>query len=273
MRAPCVLVLHLCSTCAAETLSLTRPRLLLQFKAGDKVYCCSSTYVAQTPELQGTYAEYCILKDSWVALAPSTLTLVDAAAVPLVALTAVQALDKAESSPGQRILITGASGGVGHIAVQLAKLDYKLHVTAAASAKHREWMRALGADEVVDYTVGIQQCLAPFTGNKFDIILDVIGGEFLDYATKNVLKEGGIVSEVMNRGTGESDVAKEQGAGVRFATTLIQPNGAQLKHLAEHIDAGKLKVKVAQRYPLEQAGAAQEEVLAGHAGGKVVLTI
>lgn len=239
------------------------------------MYCLSPTYVAHTPELQGTYGEYCVLKDEWVSLAPTSLSLTDAAAVPLVALTAVQALDKAESKPGQRILITGGSGGVGHLAIQLAKTDYKLHVTAVASAKHHAWLKSLGADEVVDYTAGVEQCLAPFMAEekKFDAILDVIGGDMLDVATSKCLKGGGIVSEVMNRGSGSSTVVGANGSGVRFATTLVQPNGQQLAHLAQLIDGGKLKVQVAKTLPLEQAGAAQEEVLGGHAGGKIVLTI
>lgn len=210
-----------------------------------------------------------------MALAPTSITLTDAAAVPLVALTAVQALDKAETQPGQRILITGGSGGVGHVAIQLAKLDYKLHVTAVASKKHHEWLKSLGADEVVDYTAGVEQCLAPFQAadTKFDAIMDVIGGELLDVATAKCLKEGGIVSEIMNKGSQGSKVVGAGGSGVRFATTLIQPNGQQLAHLAQHIDAGKLKVQIAKTLPLEQAGAAQTEVTDGHAGGKIVLTI
>jgi NADPH:quinone reductase-like Zn-dependent oxidoreductase len=244
-----------------------------QFKAGDKVFCCSNTYIAQTPERQGTYGEYCHLKDEWVSLAPTSMTLTDAAAVPLVALTAVQALDKAETKPGQRILITGGSGGVGHIAIQLAKTDYKLHVTTVASKKHHAWLKSLGADEVVDYSAGVEQCLDPFTDNKFDAIVDVIGGEMLDTATAKCLKEGGIVSEIMNRGSQASKVVGAGGSGKRFATTLIQPSGEQLQHLAQLIDAGKLKIQIAKTLPLEQAGAAQTEVADGHAGGKVVLTI
>lgn len=246
-----------------------------QFSPGDRVYALSSTYLAQTPELQGAYGAYAILKEEWVAPAPSKMSLVEAAGVPLVALTAIQALEKAESRPGQRVLINGASGGVGHVAVQLAKLDYKLIVTAVASAKHHEWMRSLGADEVIDYTLGVEQCLQPYTDDarKFDIIIDVIGGEFLDHATKHVLKEGGVVSEVMNRGTGESAVAAQQGAGVRYAATLVQPSATQLRHVTEHIDAGSLQVKVAKQYPLDAAGQAHEEVIAGHAGGKLVLVV
>ena len=246
------------------------------FKAGDAVFGVSSTYTSQTPALQGTYAEFCVLKAEWLAHAPSSVPLAHAAAPPLVALTALQALEKAAPAAGQRVLINGASGGVGHVAVQLAKVLFGLHVTAVCSAARAEWVKGLGADEVVDYGLGLEASLAPFAADAakaFDIILDVTGGEWLDYAAAHVLKAGGIVTHVMNRGSGDSKLVAAKGDGRRFATTLIRPDGAQCKQIAELMDAGKLKVKVAKEYKLEDVGAAQDEVIAGHAGGKVILLI
>ena len=247
------------------------------FKAGDAVFGVSSTYTSQTPELQGTYAAYCVLRAEWLAHAPKSVPLAHAAAPPLVALTALQALEKAAPAAGQRILINGASGGVGHVAVQLAKVLHGLHVTALCSAARADWVKSLGADAVVDYGLGLEASLAAFGGGgdeaKFDIILDVVGGEMLDYAAAHVLKAGGIVTHVMNRGSGASKLVAAKGDGKRFASTLIKPDGTQCKLIAELMDAGKLSVKVAKEHRLEEVGAAQDECIAGHAGGKIILLL
>lgn len=168
-----------------------------RFKAGDAVFGVSSTYISKAPELQGTYASHCVLKDEWLAAAPKSIPLAHAAAAPLAALTAIQALEKAAPAAGQRVLITGASGGVGHIAVQLAKVVHSLHVTAVCSAKHAAWMRELGADAVVDYAPGVEAALKPFAdeAQQFDIVIDTIGGEMVDFAAKHCLRKGGIVCE------------------------------------------------------------------------------
>ena len=278
-----------------------------RFKAGDAVFGVSSTYISKAPELQGTYASHCVLKDEWLAAAPKSITLAHAAAAPLAALTAIQALEKAAPAAGQRVLITGASGGVGHIAVQLAKVVHSLHVTAVCSAKHAAWMRELGADAVVDYAPGVEAALKPFAdeAQQFDIVIDTIGGEMVDFAAKHCLRKGGIVCElwcrdcalvsrtfqqhesltrprrlaslraahIMNKGSGDSKVVGAGGDGVRFATTLIAPSGEQAAQVAALIDAGKLKIKVAREYPLEEATAALNEVMASHAGGKVILVV
>jgi len=246
------------------------------FAPGDAVFGVSSTYTAQAPELQGTYAAFCVVKAEWLAHAPKSVSLAHAAAPPLVALTALQALTKAAPVAGQRIIVNGASGGVGHVAVQLAKVLFGLHVTAVSSAGKAAWVKTLGADEVVDYGLGLEASLAPFAADdakKFDIILDVTGGEWLDHAAKSVLKAGGVITHVMNRGSGDSKVVAAKGDGARFETTLIAPSGAQCKQIAELMDAGKLQVKVAKEYALEEVGAAQDEVIAGHAGGKVILVL
>jgi NADPH:quinone reductase-like Zn-dependent oxidoreductase len=244
------------------------------------VYALSQAYVPC--ELQGTYAEFALVKEEWLARAPASLSLADAAAVPLVALTALQALERAAPQPGQRLLVTGASGGVGHVAVQLAKCLFDgLHVTAVASARHAEWMTQLGADAVFDYAAGPDALAAAFGGSdatKFHIVLDVVGGPLLDAAVRHCVAPGGFVSEVLNRGTDSEAAARyaaaaADGSGPKYEATLVQPSGAQLMRLAELIDAGKLRVKVAQTLPLEQAGRAHDIVIDGHAGGKVVLTM
>lgn len=222
-----------------------------------------------------------MVKEEWLANAPSSLALPDAAAVPLVALTAWQALEKAQPKAGQRVLVTGASGGVGQFAVQLAKQVHNLHVTAVCSAKTKELVQSLGPDEVIDYTTERGLDVLDFSaeadaGKKFDIIVDVIGGDMLNTAAAKALKPGGFVSAVLNRGSGTVDAhtrAQTEGCTHTYKETLVQPNGEQLTRIAELIDGGKVKLTVAQRFPLEEAGKAQDLVIEGHAGGKVVLTI
>lgn len=196
--------------------------------------------------------------------------------MPLVGLTALQALEKAAPQPGQRVLILGASGGVGQIAIQIAKVVFSLHVTAASSARNAELVRRLGADEVWDYSANAEGLKVAFATNKFDIVIDTVGGELLA-AAFDVLAPGGCVSHIMNRGSGGADVghkeAFENGTGPRFATTLVAPSGEQLAQIAKLFDEKKLSMLVAREFPLEEAGAAQELVITGHAGGKVILTI
>jgi len=245
-----------------------------KFAPGDEVFALSSSYISGA--LPGTYAAFATLKEEWLAPAPTSVSLAHAAAVPLVALTALQCLEKAAPKPGQRVLVTGASGGVGHVTVQLAKALFGLHVVTSCSPKHDAWMQELGAEAVSHYTEGIEASLAPFSAaeSQFDIIVDVVGGALLDYAVAHCLKPGGFVSEVMNRGT---DHALCEGyaasSAFGYAATLVQPSGAQLVKLAGLMDAGQLRVKVALEMPLEKAGEAQDVVIDGHAGGKVLLIV
>lgn len=272
------------------------------------MYALSNSYVPYN-EFEGTYAEYALFKEEWVAPAPSAdvLSLTHAAGVPLVALTAVQvrpahrsahrtarltlrfplpfqALDKADKAigglKGKRILVLGASGGVGQFAVQLAKAEHGMHVTAVCSAKQSDFVKSLGADETWDYKLGIDNLKATYSAaeKQFDVVLDVIGEELLAAAMSGgILKSGGVVTHIMNRGSKGADkeytAASEAGTGPKFVTTLVEPSGDQLSRLTQLFNEKKLRLKVAQQMPLEEVGKAQELVIEGHAGGKVVLTI
>ena len=170
---------------------------------GDAVYSLSETYIPYS-QYEGTYAEYVRVKEEWIAKAPSSLSLKDSSAVPLVYLTALQALEKAEPKTGHRILILGASGAVGQFGIQLAKLLYNLHVTAVSSPNNFELVNQLGADEIWDYAKGAAGLIDDYSNKKFDIIFDVIGGELLDASAK-VLVDGGVITHIMNRGTNGAD--------------------------------------------------------------------
>ena len=153
-----------------------------RFKIGDEVYSVPD------PSRDGAYAEYIVVREIELALKPNSLHHIRAAAVPLAALTAWQALfDTANCSAGQRVLIHGGSGGVGHVAVQLAKWK-GAHVFATASTKNQELLRELGVDEPIDYTQQKFEDVA----RDVDLVLDLIGGETQERSW-SVLKKGGVL--------------------------------------------------------------------------------
>jgi len=248
-----------------------------KFAVGDAVYALSTSFVPFAAEgFEGTYAEYVLVKEDWVSLAPKSLSLADAAGVPLVFLTALQALEKASPVKGQRVLVLGASGAVGQHGVQLAKQVFGLHVTGVSSAKHADLVKSLGADEVWDYKEGPEGLKATFSSNKFDIIFDVIGGELLDAAV-TVLKSEGYITHIRNKGSGDAPdrytKAFEDGTGHKFGATFVQPSGSGLDKATELLDSGKLVQKTALTLPLAEAGKGHDIVTDGHAGGKVILII
>lgn len=251
------------------------PGVTSKFSVGQPVYGLSDAYVPYS-KYEGTYAEYAVVKEEWLAHAPTSMSLVASAGIPLVYLTALQALEKAEPKAGQRILVLGASGGVGQFGVQLGKLLYNLHVTAASSAKNADLVTSLGADEVWYYSAGPAGLEETYGSAPFDIVFDVVGGELLDASAKTLV-QGGVITHIMNRGTQGADKvyreAFEAGTGPKFETTLVKPDGKGLEEAAKLFDSGKITLKVALELPVEEAGKAHDIVIDGHAGGKVVLTI
>ena len=242
---------------------------------GTAVFGLSCSYWPQ-PAYQGTYSEYACVREEWTAPLPPGLDAQDAAAVPLVALTALQALEKALPKPGQRILINGASGGVGMFAVQLSKCIFDLQVVALSSPANADFVKSLGADTVCDYA-DVESLVQQFSGSKFDIVFDVIGGALLDTCASQLLAPGGVLTHVRNRGGSQEQVGRYETAaaegGPAFKVTLVQPSGKQMAQLGGLFQAGKLVVRVVAKMPLEEAGKAHEMVITGKAGGKVVLTM
>jgi NADPH:quinone reductase-like Zn-dependent oxidoreductase len=229
-----------------------------RFKEGDEVYSLPD------PLRDGAYAEYIAVRESELALKPKSLDHVHAAAVPLAALTAWQALiDAAQLEPGQRVLIHAASGGVGHFAVQLAKWK-NAHVVATASTRNQDFLRELGADETIDYTTQHFEDIA----RNIDIVLDPIGGETQERSWQ-VLNKGGILLSLVEPPSAE----KAKTFGVRAAFVASHPNGAQLAEIAEIIDSGKLKPLVNRILSLSEARRALDLSQTGHAHGKIVLRV
>lgn len=229
-----------------------------RFKVGDEVF--------SRPDIRrdGAYAEFIVIRESEVAHKPKTLDSVHAAAIPLAALTAWQSLiEAADLAAGQRVLIHAAAGGVGGFAVQLAKWR-GAHVIGTASAANHDYLRSLGADEVVDYrSLPFEKAVG-----EVDVVFDTMGGDTQERSWQ-VLKKGGILVSILSPPSQDKAAA----LGVRQAFVFVQPNAEQLARLAHLADGGTLKACVERVLPLEEARRAQELSQAGHTRGKIVLRV
>src|SRR5438093_12154475 len=225
-------------------------------KTGDAVY--------GYPTFGGGWAEYVTVKEWEVAPKPKSLSFAEAAAVPMGALTAWQALvDVAQLHAGQTILIHGGSGGVGSFAIQIAKVR-GARVIATASTANQDLLKQLGADVAVDYTKTRFEDVA----KDVDAVLDPVGKETLA-RSYGVVKKGGIVMSLVAR----PDPAEIKKRGIRGAGISVHPDSEDLAEIAQLIDAGKIKPIVTQVLPLSEAIAAQQQAATHHTRGKVVLRI
>jgi NADPH:quinone reductase-like Zn-dependent oxidoreductase len=229
-----------------------------RLKPGDEVY--------SRPDISrdGAYAEYIVVKESEVARKPKSVDHVTAAAIPLAALTAWQSLfDAAKLQAGQTVLIHGAAGGVGCFGVQFAKMK-GARVIATASERNHEFLKSLGADQVIDYTTTKFEDVV----RDVDVVLDTVTGETMKRSWQ-VIKKGGILVSILQPPSPEEAAAH----GVRCAHVFVQPNVAQLDEIAQLVDSGKLKVPIEKVFPLADARAAQEASATRHTRGKLVLRV
>ena len=225
-------------------------------KAGDAVY--------GYPTFGGGWAEYVTVKQWEMAAKPKALNFAEAAAVPMGALTAWQALvDTAQLHPGQTILVHGGSGGVGSFAVQIAKAR-GARVIATASTANQDLLKQLGADVAIDYTKTRFEDVA----KDADAVLDPIGKETLA-RSYGVVKKGGIVMSLVAR----PDPVELEKRGIRGAAISAHPDAEDLAEIARLIDAGKIKPVVTEVLPLSEAIAAQRQAETHHTRGKLVLRI
>lgn len=251
-----------------------------QFKAGDEVY-------AKTNQ-NGAFAEYTVVQQSSLALKPQNISMELAASLPLVSLTAWQALvEIAKVQVGQKVLIHAGSGGVGSIAIQLAK-HLGATVATTTSGKNAQWVKALGADIVIDYkTTNFEQEL-----KDYDVVLDTQGGKILEKSL-NVLKRGGRVISIS--GPPDRDFAeaihanwllkciipllswsirnKAKKRGITYSFLFMQPNGQHLSELSKLVESGKINPIVDKTYAFTEIKDAFQYVNTGRAKGKVVLKI
>lgn len=228
------------------------------FEVGDAVY----GQVGGPPGLGNSYAEYAAVSEMEVVHVPDTLDHTEAAAVPMVALTAWQALfDKGNLSAGDRVLFHGAAGGVGHIAVQLANWQ-GASVIGTGSAHSEDFLYDLGVDEFVNYREERFENVV----DTVDVVIDTQGGNTRERSFE-VLAEGGTL--VSLKGQPSEKLAEEY--GVQGRSVFTQPNAATLTKINDLLEDGTLNVTVCAVHPLEEAQNAQEQVEKGHTRGKHVL--
>jgi NADPH:quinone reductase-like Zn-dependent oxidoreductase len=232
-----------------------------RFRIGDEVFG-----MPFFPRQAGGYAEYVAAPSRQLARKPASLDHVHAAALPQAGLTAWQGLvDIADVKPGQRVLIHGGGGGVGHLAVQIAKIR-GAHVIATASAGKHDFLRGLGADELIDYRA------TDFTRavSNVDVVFDTVGGYGL--RSMEVLRPGGMLLTAVERTNAELAAAVEE-ARFRFAGITVEPDYPALEELARLAEAGQLRPHVGQTLPLEEIAHAHELIESGHTRGKIVLAV
>ncbi|MEU0558308.1 NADP-dependent oxidoreductase [Dactylosporangium sp. NPDC006015] len=231
-------------------------------RPGDEVFG-----MPRLPEAAGTYADFVTSPARHLARKPARLSHVEAAGLGLAGLTAWQAVvDTADIQPGQRVLIHAAAGGVGHLAVQIAK-SRGAHVIGTASPAKHDLLRDLGADEVIDYTAVKFEDAA----TDLDAVIDPIGGEY-GPRSLSTLRPGGILVSLASPAEAYlADEARQQGRRAGFL--LVQPDHAGLRSLADLVDKGELRVVVDTVLPLEEVARAHELVATGRSAGKVVLTV
>lgn len=233
-----------------------------RFSPGDEVYA-----YARRPKIQhGTFAEYVSLPESYLAERPSNISMEEAGGIPLVGLTAYQSIfDFGRLKKGQTLLILGASGGVGTLAIQLAKSVGATVIGVASEANH-EYMKELGADITIDYKDNhVGEAVKKIRPEGVDLIFHCSRGDsFTQVMETDVLKDGGKVVSITKS---KPDINDD----IEFKYIFVEPNAEQLEHIAVLVNNGKIKVPVSKTYSLDEAGEALQEIEKLHTRGKLVI--
>ncbi|WAP53510.1 NADP-dependent oxidoreductase [Streptomyces sp. S465] len=219
------------------------------------------------PRAAGAYAELVSAPALHLVRKPASLSHVEASALPVVGLTAWQGLvDLAGVTEGDRVLVHGGGGGVGHVAIQIAKA-LGAHVITTAGESKRKFVEGFGVDEVIDYTA------VDFTEavRDIDVVLDTIGGDTAERSLE-VLRPGGhLVTAVAEQDSGL--IAAYEAAGMRFSGIAVDPDPVALRGLVELVEQGRLRVHVQETFPFERVADAHRLLDDGHLRGKLVLTV
>jgi NADPH:quinone reductase-like Zn-dependent oxidoreductase len=233
-----------------------------RFQAGDEVFG-----MPFFPRPAGAYAEFVAAPARQLARKPANIGFAEAAALPMAGLTAWQSLvDVADVQPGQRVLIHGAGGGVGHLAVQIAKARGAEVIGTASAAKHG-FLGGLGVDQAIDYrSVDFSQAV-----RDVDVVFDLIGGEY-GYRSLSVLREGGLIVTAIDRGNAEL-AARTRELGKRFAGISVEPDQVGLEQLVTLVEQGKLVPHLDRVLPFEEVTKAHALLDEGGAQGKIVLAL
>ncbi|WP_439882655.1 NADP-dependent oxidoreductase [Pontibacter sp. MBLB2868] len=231
-----------------------------RFEVGDAVYAYARRPVVQ----HGTFAEYIIIPESYLAAKPENISFEEAAGIPLVGLTAYQSLfDAGKLQQGQTVLILGASGGVGSLGIQLAK-NAGATVIGVASEKNHAFMKELGADHTIDYkTRNVGDATKEIAPDGVDLIFDCASGETLQQSL-SALKPSAKLVSILNQG-------QNLDKSIDFQYVFVEPNSSQLDKLRKYAEAGKLKVHVSNTYNLEQTAEALNQIQTQHTKGKIVI--
>jgi len=234
-------------------------------KPGDEVYG-----MVTVPRVGGSYAEYVTVSSLSLTKKPRSISHVEAAAVPLAALTAWgMVVEVAKAHEGQRILIHAGAGGVGHFAVQFASY-FGAYVIATGSERNLGWLRELGANEVIDYSASrFEENLA-----DVDVVIDLIGNVADNTGTRSltVIRPGGLLVNAPS-GSWPTFIEEAAAAGVRATGYKVSPDGSTLSVISRLLTSGDIRVRVDEVFDLEHAADAHRAIEGGHTRGKIVLKV
>ena len=234
-----------------------------RFSVGDEVYA-----YARRPTIQhGTFAEYISIPEAYLAETSSTISIEESGGIPLVGLTAYQSIyEFGQLEQDQSLLILGASGGVGTLAIQLAKA-VGAHVIGVASEENHEYMKELGADVTIDYNDNhVGEAVKEVQPEGVDLIFHCSRGDsFSQVMETGVLKEGGKVVSITNS---KPDISDD----IDFKYVFVEPNAEQLEHITALVDNGKIQVPVSKTYDLDEVDVALLEIESLHTQGKLIIT-
>jgi NADPH2:quinone reductase len=252
-----------------------------RYQPGDAVWYCHGGLGGDP----GNYAEFHLIDEQAAQPKPASIDFIQAAAAPLVLLTAYESLfDRARICEGQTVLIHAGAGGVGHVAIQLAKIAGARVITSASTREKTTFVRSLGADQVINYRAEdlVEAVMAWTDGKGVDVALDTVGPEVFSASIPAVAYYGDLVT-LLDPGTCDWKEARNRNLRISFElmlTPLLRDlpeardhQGEILRRCAEWIDAGKLTIQVGGIYPLEQAAEAHRRIEEGHVQGKLVLTL
>jgi NADPH:quinone reductase-like Zn-dependent oxidoreductase len=220
------------------------------------------------PVLPGAYAEYVVAPSRQFVRKPKDLSFEEAAGLPLASLTAWQGLvETGQLRSGQRVLVHAAAGGVGHLAVQIAK-SVGAYVIGTASAPKHDFVRSLGADEVIDYRN--QDFVDVLREQPVDVVFDPIAGD-TSLRSLQVLKDGGALVSILS--VDEATAAEARRRGIHAEFTLVEPDRLALTAIVELVEQGKLRVEIDSVFPLAEAAAAHRRGETNQASGKIILRV
>lgn len=253
-----------------------------KFKVGDEVYF----FHGGIGPIQGNYAEFRTIEERFVAHKPESLNFTEAAAAPLALITAWEALhDRVQIKAGQNVFINAGAGGVGHLAIQLAKIVGANVCTTASSEEKADFVRSLGADMVINYKEqDFVAAIMDWTDGKgVDIVMDNVGGEWIEKSFPAVAHYGQFVTLLQPDKETDWTVARQRNIGIHLeimlSPMLFDLQDAQkhqtfiLEECARYFDAGKLKIHISKSMPLAEAATAHTDIETGTTTGKIVLTM